>query len=206
MVEPPARPVEPPPKMATPREPNLLPNWGAASPLPKPRPVAPPELQPAPAELMYPAGALEVPPKHGTFGSPPIRLSRDYPPVGEFTGHGDAHTLGGADGGLANRFSVRGEYLQWWVPGFATPVLATTNANTDLNGYLGEPGTASLLGPGPIIDSSRSGFRAAPPGGSTTRSRAASTPASSSSAVAPRPRRSTPTGFRSSRGRSFHRT
>lgn len=168
-----AKPAEPPkpvapPKMNPPREPDLLPDWKPAgppaNPLPPPRPAAPPvapqpELQPAPAELMYPAGAFEVPPKHGTFGSPPIQLSRDYSPV-ELTGHGArAFDWSDAGGGLANRFFVRGEYLQWWLPGFATPVLATTNANTDLNGYLGEPGTTAILGPGGFVNSTRSGFR-----------------------------------------------
>jgi hypothetical protein len=54
---------------------------------------------------------------------------------------------------------VRGEYLLWWVPGFPTPVLATTNADPTLNGFLGEPGTTSILGPGGFLGSTRSGLR-----------------------------------------------
>ncbi len=165
-VVPVPRPVDPPrsvepPKMIPPSVPELLPNWKSANPLPAPRPVdTRPELPPAPAELMYPAGALDVP-KHGIFGSPPVRLSRDYPPIKDLTGHG-SHDLRITNGqvGPMNRFFVSGEYLQWWLPGYATPVLATTNANTDLNGYLGEPGTTSIAGPGAFLDSARSGFRA----------------------------------------------
>jgi hypothetical protein len=61
--------------------------------------------------------------------------------------------------GAFQRFFVSGEYLLWAMPGFATPVLGTTNANTAMNGFLGEPGTTSLLGPGPFLDSTRQGFR-----------------------------------------------
>jgi hypothetical protein len=38
-------------------------------------------------------------------------------------------------------------------------VLATTNANPGLNGFLGEPGTTALVGPGPFLDRTRSGLR-----------------------------------------------
>ena len=40
-----------------------------------------------------------------------------------------------------------------------TPILATTNANPNLNGFFGEPGTTSLFGPGSFVGSTRSGFR-----------------------------------------------
>ena len=133
------------------------------APFPVPRPLdVQPELQPAPAALMIPTGAYDVPGKHGTFGSQPITLSRDYPSARGHTGHGDitiSRDAAGGHGGPLSRLYVRGEYLLWWMPGFATPVLATTNQNTDLNGYLGEPGTASIVGPGAFLDSTRSGFR-----------------------------------------------
>lgn len=168
---PPPRPADPP-KMVTPlTPPDLLPNGEGANPLSTPRPLDPrpadprpvdlrPELPPAPSELMYPAGALDVP-KHGVFGSPPIRLSRDYSSIHDLTSHGSHDTRITDEGaaGPMNRYFVRGEYLQWWLPGFATPVLGTTNGNTALNGYLGEPGTTALLGPGAFIDSARSGVR-----------------------------------------------
>ena len=177
--EPPAAPLAPapqqpdplpqpkvvdPPAMLPPRAPEYVP---PANPLPVPRPLdmQPPdqpqtELPPAPASLMYPAGALGVN-KHGAFGSLPIRLSRDYPPLRDLAQHGDLAILGdgAGGGGPSSRFFVRGEYLLWWLPGFATPVLATTNPNAALNGYLGEPGTAALLGPGAFVGSTRSGLR-----------------------------------------------
>ena len=168
MLLPQPKPADPP-MMLPPHAPDFLP---PGQPLPTPRPVelppapsgGPPELQPAPAELMYPAGALEVGGKHQTFGSPPIRISRDYPPLRDLVpqGHspGDITIADGAnDGTPFNRFYVRGEYLLWWLPGFATPVLATTNPNTALNGFLGEPGTTALIGPGSLLGGARSGFR-----------------------------------------------
>ncbi|MDY3553091.1 BBP7 family outer membrane beta-barrel protein [Gemmata sp. JC717] len=154
-----------PPMMNPPQQPGLFPDWKGVNPLPIPRPVPQgqpqPELEPAPAELMYPAGAFDAPTqRRGTFGSPPVRLSRDYPPLREVIGNSrDLRVADELDAGLANRFFARAEYLQWWLPGFATPVLATTNANTALNGYLGEPGTTALVGPGAFLDSTRSGFR-----------------------------------------------
>jgi hypothetical protein len=159
----PARPTgAEPPQMVPPRAPDFLPEWG----LPQPRPVegpsaspaapaAPFELQPAPPELMYPAGA-QILNKHSTFGSQPIRLSKDYPSLRDLISHGGA---GANDDVFARRGYVRGEYLQWWLPGFPTPVLATTNANTALNGYFGQPGTAAIIGPGALVNSTRSGFR-----------------------------------------------
>jgi hypothetical protein len=174
----PADPVTPPrpadPKMVPPRAPEYLPPiWkGDPAPLQQPKPVDPqpkpqpePELPCAPSELMYPAGALELR-KHGTFGSAPLSLSRDYPPLRDLIQKGHAHdgiTISDdgdeATGGPLNRYFVSGEYLLWWMPGFPTPVLATTNANTALNGFLGEPGTTALLGPGGFVGNTRSGFR-----------------------------------------------
>ncbi|MCI0700970.1 MAG: BBP7 family outer membrane beta-barrel protein [Planctomycetia bacterium] len=161
------RPVDPqslPPMMPPPKRSD------DPIPLPTPRPLNPqPELHPAPPELMLPIGAKEK--KHGTFGSPPIRLSRDFPPVRDLIQHGHGHGHGDgyghgeliltddmADGPL-DRFFVRGEYLLWWLPGYAIPILATTNANPNTNGFLGEPGTTALIGPGTFIGSTRSGFR-----------------------------------------------
>ena len=114
-----------------------------------------------PASRMSPAG---VGYNHGTFGSPPLSVSRDYPAIRDLIHFGDnrdiglAHDGAGSDGAL-NRYFVSGEYLLWWMPGYTTPILATTNANPALNGFLGEPGTMSLFGPGNFIGSTRSGFR-----------------------------------------------
>jgi hypothetical protein len=184
-VESPMKPVDPqpvqPPKMTSPRVPESLPpTWkDDPIPLPQPRPVNPgaqPQPQPqsqsqpqaelpcAPAELMYPAGALEGR-QHGTFGSPPLSLSRDYPPLRDLIRHGHQHddvTIAddGVDGsGTLNRFFLSGEYLLWWMPGYPTPVLGTTNTNPALRGFFGEPGTTAIVGPGSFIGSTRSGFR-----------------------------------------------
>lgn len=117
------------------------------------------ELPVAPPALMVP----DCPPgKHGTFGSPPIRLSRDYPPLSELCGApvrdwfvsrftGDRES---GSGGF-----LQGEYLLWWMPGMRTPVLATTSLDPNGLGFLGQPGTAPLLGEGDIIGTNRHGFR-----------------------------------------------
>lgn len=163
-VAPKSRPVDPP-MMVVPRVPDGLP--AREAPLPGPRPVdapAPlPELQPAPPELMCPVGAGVH--NRTLFGSQPIQISRDYPQLRDLvphrSGEGALAAGGGAsDGGtLASRFYVRGEYLLWWVPGFPVPVLGTTNPNPAANGFFGEPGTSTILGPGSLMDSTRSGFR-----------------------------------------------
>ncbi len=171
----PTQPVKQPDALPQPRpaDPTMVPppHPPGYLPLPAPRPLdgqplpsPQPELPPAPGNLLHPVG-LEVG-KHATFGSPPIRLSRDYPPVRDLIQHG--HYQNGitiaddgvdGEGGTMSRFFLSGEYLLWWMPGYPTPVLATTNPNGALNGFLGEPGTTALVGPGPLIGSTRSGFR-----------------------------------------------
>lgn len=170
------QPVDPPmpksePMMTPPRPPGDL-----SAPLPQPRPVNPaPDARPlpqpdelpcAPADVIYSPGALGID-KHAIFGSPPIRLSRDYPPLRDLIAHNRLHdditiapdgTAGGPGAGF-NRYFVSGEYLLWWMPGYPVPVLATSNANTALNGFFGEPGTTAIVGPGPFVGSTRSGFR-----------------------------------------------
>jgi hypothetical protein len=147
-------PVQP----ARPMTPPILPDA-----LPAPRPVGP---QPTVTELPVAPPALMVPDctpgKYGSFGSPPIRLSRDYPPLSELCGTpvrdwfvsrfaGDREA---GSGGF-----LQGEYLLWWMPGLRIPVLATTNPNPNSFGFLGEPGTVPILGPGTMIGSTRQGFR-----------------------------------------------
>lgn len=177
-VPPPAPELREPPRaprlMPELREPPPRSSDAPARPMPQPQPpdvpLAPPrahapqpELPPAPPEFMVPPSGLGVS-KHGTFGSPPLRISRDWPTFREVhSGVGiDEHGYGsgaGHEAGAFRRFFVSGEYLLWWMPGFATPILGTTNANAALNGFLGEPGTTTILGPGPFLDSTRQGFR-----------------------------------------------
>lgn len=168
-VEPPApRPVVPPPippaKMADPLPPPLplptVPPSDAPLPRPQPLPVPQPELQTAPPELLVPSG-YHLPPKHTAFGSDPVRISRDYPSLHDlFRLHHDRAdgTDDPAAAPASDRGYVRLEYLMWWVNPQRIPVLASSSTAGGL-GFLGDPDTALLLGPGRFGDRLRSGFR-----------------------------------------------
>jgi hypothetical protein len=125
------------------------------------RPTGPAASQPecpvAPPELMVPEGAV-TPGKHGTFGSPPMRMSRDYPRLAElcmpFRGAG----AGAGDRDGLERGYLQGEFLLWWVKSLDIPVLGTTNTQGGF-GFLDEPGTVPILGPGDYVGSFRQGFR-----------------------------------------------
>jgi hypothetical protein len=113
---------------------------------------------------LSPAGAFD-PANPTSFGSLPVRVTRDFPPLRDLfpkwhaRGDGTDDTVSGA-GGPMSRFYGSAEYLLWWVPGYAIPVLATTNSNTALNGFLGEPGTTAIVGPGTLVGNPFSGVRA----------------------------------------------
>src|SRR5262249_47268163 len=95
-----------------------------------PRPVTPTppavELPVAPPELMVPAGAA-VPGKHGSFGSPPIKLGRDYPSLADLCPSIFGSKAAADDEPAAARGFIAGEYLMWWMSGMHIPILATTN-------------------------------------------------------------------------------
>ncbi|MBA4063740.1 MAG: hypothetical protein C0501_08515 [Isosphaera sp.] len=158
----PARPVQPipPPRSSdSPVEP-VRPMPKPTPPpgvLPAPRPETPPpaDLPVAPPELMTPAG-WAVPHQHAPFGSPPVRLGRDYPSFWDLLGGSVRDKAGPADG--PPRGYVSAEYLLWWMRDLNVPVLGTTNTAGGL-GFLGEPGTAPVLGPGEFLGSFRQGFR-----------------------------------------------
>ncbi|HEX4611212.1 MAG TPA: BBP7 family outer membrane beta-barrel protein [Urbifossiella sp.] len=173
---PPPRAVEPPaPKTVPTPQPSPLPPPTPTpsvppsdAPLrPQPTPGAPPELPTAPPELLVPVG-YQVPGRRGTFGSAPVNISRDYPTLRElfqFTRPDAAGAPGLADDGdnpgtapAQDRGYVRLEYLLWWVNPQRIPVLASTSANGGL-GFLGDPGTSTLLGPGRFGNSLFNGFR-----------------------------------------------
>lgn len=160
-IQPPADPIPPPrliPPMTDPKTPVL----------PKPKAVPPAasgELPTAPPALMRPIG-VPVPGNRGTFGSPPIRISKDYPGLSDLIHQG--HPGLGTDPGApaTDRLSFQAEYLLWWVRSAQVPALATTSVapNPDRTtllgkGFLGDPSTRLLLGPGGIGGSNRSGLR-----------------------------------------------
>lgn len=152
----PPRPVEQPRPMPRPTPPpDMLPR---PRPIDEPpRPPVPPvaELPVAPPELMFPAGAV-VPGKHGSFGSQPIRLGRDYPSLADLC---PGLFTDGGEQTVVDRGFVEAEYLLWWMSGLDIPILATTNPDPNRFGFLGEPGTVSLLGPGTFLGSVRQGVR-----------------------------------------------
>jgi hypothetical protein len=122
------------------------------------------ELPTAPPELLVPAG-VPVPGQHGTFGSAPVNISRDYPRLRDYLGRdggwwGRAAGDGDGDGSTPaqDRFYYRAELLLWWVRPQQIPVLGSTSINGGL-GFLGDPGTRVLLGPGSFGDSLRVGTR-----------------------------------------------
>ena len=150
-------------------------------PLPKPR-IAPPaiprskdsselppptkvpvqnELPTAPPELMVPSG-VPVPGKHGTFGSPGVRISKDFPAIHDLIDHDlDFGWFGSSpntDSLAMDRLEFRAEYLLWWMNAQKIPILATTSVNGGL-GFLDDSGTRTLLDPGSFGHSPRSGFR-----------------------------------------------
>lgn len=158
------RPVTPSPSQPPapqPTDPSRTPAPAAApaphSPLPAPH--CPPELEPHPGVL--PAGAV-LPARRGVVGSPELTLSRDGSALDLFgaglvSGEADTRVLGEA--AATDRAFASVEYLLWWARPAGVPVLASTAAGRG-NGYLGEPGTQTLLGPGSFGSTSRNGFRA----------------------------------------------
>ncbi|MBN9518641.1 BBP7 family outer membrane beta-barrel protein [bacterium] len=168
VVEPAPMPPVPQPSPLPPPTPTPTVPPSDAPLRPEPKPVEPPELPTAPPHLLVPSG-YAVPGKHGTFGSPPVNISRDFPTLRELFhyNHPDGLGIGGGGAGgdddpgaapASDRGYVRAEYLLWWVNPQRIPVLATTSTNGGL-GFLGDPGTAILLGPGRLGDQLRDGFR-----------------------------------------------
>jgi hypothetical protein len=117
------------------------------------------DLEPLPD---LPRAHMPVPVRHRTFGSPNITLSRDYHFLDMF-----GIDLSADEGGTVvlaerppptDRYFVQAEYLLWWVNRANVPSLATTGVGSSL-GFLGQPGTVGLLGPGGFGSTARNGFR-----------------------------------------------
>lgn len=147
------RQVPPPAPSKTVTPATLPPSvWGAG-----PWPEGGPILEPPPKAV----GFEGVPIRHGTFGSPNLTLSRDYH-VLDLIGAGliadDANAIVPGEGPPGDNYFVQAEYLLWWVKAGNIPTLASTSTGASF-GYLGQPGTDSLLGPGDFGGGSRSGFR-----------------------------------------------
>ncbi len=129
--------------------------YPSVSPVTAEWPVAPPEL-------LIPE---HQPDATRTFGSPSLRLSRDYPSLAELCdgwlappfGPGWRH--GRSDGIDWPLAYVQTEYLLWWMSPLNIPILATTNPDPNRFGYLNEPGTVPIVGPGRLIDPFRNGLR-----------------------------------------------
>lgn len=152
------------------------------APLPAPRPVEPAKKPVAPSTLAIdcppaaapvlepvPGGAVSAatPMRGRVFGSPAVNLSRDYPLRDLFGTDlltpGRARRLAaGSDevlGSASDSFFVQSELLLWWANRPRIPVLATTSASGLGTGFLGDPDTRTLLGPGAFGPSFQTGFR-----------------------------------------------
>jgi hypothetical protein len=127
-----------------------------------------PECPVAPPELMVPSDAV-TPGKHAAFGSPPMRISADYGSLrdlceivrGGFASRdlrGDRVAAGRGEASRGGGAYLQGEFLLWWMKGLDIPVLGTTNTQGGF-GFLNEPGTLPIIGPGEFIGTFRQGFR-----------------------------------------------
>ncbi len=104
-----------------------------------------------------------IPVRHHVFGSEPVRLSHDFLFRDLFgldllTHNPRAAGAITAAGTPEDTMFVQAEYLLWWANKPNIPVLATTNT-LGQPGFLGEPGTQTLSGPGTFGPGLRDGFR-----------------------------------------------
>ena len=155
----PMPPVIPPPPVVEPPS-SWVVNPVAACPVPDTRPA----LEPAPG---LPGTLGGVPVRGKTFGSPSLRLSRDFAfrdafgyDLAEASKSGPELPADVLDGGGPSPadFFVETEYLLWWANRPRIPALATTSDGTG-PGFLGQPGTSLLLGPGTFGPALRDGLR-----------------------------------------------
>ncbi len=176
---PPPRPVDPLPSPRPLPTPAPIPE---IAPAPKSTQLLPPESAPDPLSAQVwgsgpflpadscagnscpdgvaPAGFARPVRKTGPH-SPNLTLSRDHHfldifGVGVFADEPGTQIVG--EGPATDRFFVSGEYLLWWVNPGNIPVLASTSNNGNF-GFLGQPGTQTLLGPGQFGPTLRDGFR-----------------------------------------------
>ena len=113
-------------------------------------------LEPAPCPEPWHPG---IPVRHRTFGSPSLTLSRDYHVLDLFglDLFAEPDVVVG-EGPAEDHSFLQAEYLVWWMRAGTIPTLATTGRGQSF-GYLGQPGTDVLLGPGSFGETLRHGFR-----------------------------------------------
>jgi len=162
---PPPRPATPSPTPPQASPPGLPPNLGSGI-VPTPA-DCPPNLLPTHPGVLQTNGEAVAPSRGRTFGTPPLNLSRDFhvrdlfgldlqtPPRGTVGPDGSV-TL---DGPSQDLFFFQAEYLLWWANRPRIPVLASTSASGTGFGFLGDPDTRTLLGPGTFGPSLRNGMR-----------------------------------------------
>jgi hypothetical protein len=131
----------------------------------KDEPPGPP-LLPHP-DVCQTGGEAVAPTRGRVFGSPSLNLSRDFavrdlfgldlytPPRGTVGPDGTVML----DGPATDLFFFQAEYLLWWANRPRIPTLATTSDSPTGFGFLGDPNTRALLGPGTFGPSLRNGMR-----------------------------------------------
>ncbi len=180
LVDPPKSPDKtpseklPPPRSATPPAPTTptaqlpsLPASLGSGIVPTPADSCPPSLLPTHPGVTAASGGPVAPTRGRTFGTPPLNLSRDfhfrdlfgldlYTPPRETVAPDGSVVL---DGPSQDLFFFQAEYLMWWTNRSRIPTLATTSASGNGFGFLGDPDTRNLLGPGDFGPSFRNGMR-----------------------------------------------
>ncbi len=175
-LKPPAKPPSemlPPPRTTAPpapvphAPPPVLPASLGSGIVPTPTDSCPPSLLPTHPGVTAASGGPVALTRGRTFGTPPLNLSRDFhfrdlfgldlytPPRG--TVAADGTTV--LDGPSQDLFFFQAEYLMWWTNRARIPTLATTSASGNGFGFLGDPDTRNLLGPGEFGPSLRNGMR-----------------------------------------------
>jgi hypothetical protein len=124
--------------------------------------ASPVEWPVAPVELLVPDSGIV---QDRTFGSPQLQISRDFPSLAELCGQWlfddwirRRRNLGAEEIDWPFGY-LQMEYLMWWMTPLRIPILATTNPDPNRFGYLNEPGTVAVVGPGDLIGWFRQGFR-----------------------------------------------
>lgn len=128
------------------------------------------EVLPSPMAPCPPGAATDripAPTRNRVFGSPSLNLSRDFF-VRDLFGldlYSAPRGSIGPDGGVllngpsTDLFFLQTEYLLWWTNPYQIPVLATTSTSPTGFGFLGDPNTRNLLGPGDFGPTFRNGMR-----------------------------------------------